>query len=123
MLAHESNRSVDASSKGLLASVYVKDDEKEKIFLRVPTDLKDEWIRLCLEMGMKQNVAGEALVRWLIAQERDVQLAVAGVRDWSERERRAVRSVPMAAKAAAYEMKSRPGRRRPKGPDPDAGGK
>lgn len=59
---------VDAIANDLIALAYVPKEKipKVAIFLRVLPELKDAWVRMCNERGVKQNLAGERLAEWIV---------------------------------------------------------
>jgi hypothetical protein len=50
----------------------------DKIFLRVPPELKKKWQAVCTSRKIVENTAGRTLVEWFVQQNDLVQLMVLG---------------------------------------------
>jgi len=78
MQSHASIKAVDAITKRVIASAYVKEKNDDNIYLRVPADLKKAWQGMCVDRKISHNDAGLAMVTWIVSLPPELQAMVLG---------------------------------------------
>lgn len=76
MIANDSSTIVECGRTSLLAYGYMQVGGREKIFLRVDSEVKQRWLKAIFHVRSDQTKLGARLVEWFVQQPPEVQSAI-----------------------------------------------